>query len=129
MNEEIAARIKVYPDKGLPCPVAHYIAAELGVTPLAVGKTADEINVRCTMCQLGLFGYAVKGRPAYRVRQAMETVPQDLEQSIREAAMNDRVSCADLWRIAHDLDYSRLEMGNAVESLGIKVKPCQLGFF
>lgn len=129
MKEQIAARIKVYPDEGLPCPVAHYIAAELGVSPLEVGQSADEMDVRCTMCQLGLFGYAVKGRPAYRVRQPMANVPQELEMAIRDAVVDGRVSCIALWQIAKVLDFSRLEMGNAVEALGIKVKPCQLGFF
>lgn len=129
MNERIAERIRVYPGKGLPCPVAHYIAADLGVTPLDVGMTCDEMGIRCTMCQLGLFGYAEKGRPAYRVRQPMKEVPQDLAQAIQDVVVDGRAACEDLWRIADKLDASRLEMGNAVEGLGIKVKPCQLGFF
>jgi hypothetical protein len=129
MNQQIVERIRIYPADGLPCPVAHYIAAEVGVTPLEVGQTADALGVRCTMCQLGLFGYAVKGRPAYRVRMPMEEVPPSLEHAIRGAVVDGRVSCAALWRIADELDFSRLEMGNAVEGLGIKVKPCQLGFF
>jgi hypothetical protein len=129
MNERIAERIRLYPDEGLPCPVAHYIAAELGVSPVEVGRAADDMNIRCTMCQLGLFGYAVKGRPAYRVRQPMESVPEELEQAIQSASREGRVSCADLWQIGRALSFSRLEMGNAVEGLGIKVKPCQLGFF
>ena len=81
------------------------------------------------MCQLGLFGYARKGRPAYRVRTPMEDVPQDLADAILKAAKEGRVSCAALWQIGKVFDLSRLEMGNAVEGLGIKVKPCQLGFF
>ena len=129
MKERIAERIEVYPDEGLPCAVAHYIAADLGVTPLQVGETADQTGVRITMCQLGLFGYAVKGRPRYRIRQPMEDVPEQLERAIREAAVGGRVSCAALWRIGAEQRYSRPEMGNAVEALGAKVKPCQLGFF
>lgn len=129
MKERIAERIEVHPDEGLPCAVAHYIAADLGVTPLQVGETADQTGVRITMCQLGLFGYAVKGRPSYRIRQPMEDVPEQLERAIREAAVDGRVSCAALWRIGAEQGYSRPEMGNAVEALGLKVKPCQLGFF
>jgi hypothetical protein len=130
LNQEIADRIKLYPQEGqLPCAVAHYIAAELGVTPLEVGQTADEMGVRVTMCQLGLFGYARKGRPAYRIRTPMEHVPEDLANAIREATVDGRAPCAAVWQIAEAFDLSRLEMGNAVEGLGIKVKPCQLGFF
>jgi hypothetical protein len=129
LSAKIAERIEIYPEKNLPCAVAHYIAAELGVPPLEVGKTADEIGKRVSMCQMGLFGYARKGRPAYRIRTPMENVPQDLADAIREASIEGRVSCAALWRIAKEFDLSRLEIGNAVEGLGIKVKPCQLGFF
>ena len=129
MKERIAGRIEVYPDEGLPCAVAHYIAADLGVTPLQVGETADQTGVRITMCQLGLFGYAVKGRPSYRIRHPMEDVPEQLERAICEAAVDGRVSCAALWRIGAEQGYSRPEMGNAVEALGLKVKPCQLDFF
>jgi hypothetical protein len=129
MNEQIAASIRVYPDQGLPCPVAHYIAAQLGVSPLEVGQTADAMGIRCTMCQLGLFGYAVKGRPAYRIRQPADHIPHELEQAIRDVVVEGRVACIDLWQIAERFDLSRLEMGNAVEGLDLKVKPCQLGFF
>jgi hypothetical protein len=129
VSKAIAERIKINPYKELPCAVAHYIAADLGVTPLEVGQTADEIDVRGSMCQLGLFGYAKKGRPAARPRRPMENVPADLEQAIRDAVVDGAVPCAALWRIADEMDYSRPEMGNAVEALGVKVAPCQLGFF
>ena len=130
MNKDIAARIEVYPqEKRLPCAVAHYIAAELNVTPLEVGQAATEIDVRGTMCQLGLFGYAQKGKPTYRILRLMDNVPQDLANAIREATVSGRVPCAALWEIAEQFDLSRHEIGNAVEALKIKVKPCQLGFF
>lgn len=129
MEERIAARIRVYPGPGLPCAVAHYIAADLGVTPLAVGQAADAIEVKGTMCQLGLFGYAAKGRPVARIRQPMAEVPPALEQAIRAALVDGCAPCAALWRIGQEMGFSRLEMGNAVEALGIKVSPCQLGFF
>jgi hypothetical protein len=129
VNEDIAARIRVYPEDEIPCAVAHYIAAELGVAPLEVGRTADEMGKRINMCQLGLFGYARKGKPAYRIFKALENVPEDLAAAIVEAARDGRISCAALWKIGKDFDLSRHEMGNAVEGVGLKVKPCQLGFF
>lgn len=130
MTEEIRARIAVYPQEGkLPCAVAHYIAAELRTDPLAVGGTADEMGIQGTMCQLGLFGYARKGKPAYRILRPMDNVPEDLENAIREAVVDGRVPCIALWEIAVKYDLSRHEIGNAIEGLKIKVKPCQLGFF
>jgi hypothetical protein len=129
MSKAVADRIKVYPEGDLPCPVAHYIAAELGVDPLEVGQTANEIDVRITMCQLGLFGYAVKGKPAYRILSPMEDMPQELAEAIRKALVDGRAPCAALWQIAQEFDLSRHEVGNASEALQIKVKPCQLGCF
>ena len=129
MNEKVAARIKVYREEELPCAVAHYIAADVGVTPLEVGHTANEMDVRINMCQLGLFGYARKGKPAYRIFKAMEDVPEDLAAAIHEAVQEGRISCAALWKIGKAFDLSRHEMGNAVEGLGLKVRPCQLGCF
>jgi hypothetical protein len=129
MNTAIADRIKVYPEGDLPCAVAHYVAAELGVDPLEVGQTADEIDVRITMCQLGLFGYAIKGKPAYCILSPMENVPQELTEAIREGLVDGRAPCAVLWQIAQEYDLSRHEVGNASEALQVKVKPCQLGCF
>jgi hypothetical protein len=134
VKDEIAARIKLYPQPGhLPCPVAHYIAAELGVTPLEVGEMADELGVRVTMCQLGFFGYAVKGRPAYRIRQPMENVPAELREAVERLLVDigakRAAPCAALWALAERMGLSRLEMGNAAEGLNVKVKPCQLGCF
>ena len=129
MNEEIAARIQVYQEKEMPCAVAHYIAADVGVTPLEVGDTANEMDVRINMCQLGLFGYAQKGKPAYRIFKATKDVPEDLATALNEAAVDGRITCIDLWEIGKQFDLSRHEMGNAVEGLGLKVKSCQLGCF
>lgn len=129
MSERIAARIEVYPEDDLPCAVAHYIAADLGVAPIEVGKTANEIDARISMCQLGLFGYAQKGKPAYRIFKAWEDLPGDLAEAIQAAAVEGRISCLALWQIGKRFDLSRHEMGNAAEGLGLKVKPCQLGCF
>ena len=129
LSEQIAARIEVYPEGDLPCAVAHYIAADLGVAPIEVGNTANEIDVRITMCQLGLFGYAVKGKPAYRIFKAWTDLPEGLAAAMQAAASEGRISCAALWKLGKQFDLSRHEMGNAAEGLGLKVKPCQLGCF
>ncbi len=39
----------------LPCPAARRIAQELSVSYKEVGKTADEMNVKITDCELGCF--------------------------------------------------------------------------
>jgi len=129
LSEQIAARIKVYLEDDLPCAVAHYIAADLGVAPIEVGETANEIDARITMCQLGLFGYAVKGKPTYRIFKAWTDMPEELSAALQDAAADGRISCIALWEIGKQFGLSRHEMGNAAEGLGLKVKPCQLGCF
>jgi len=129
LSEQIAARIKVYVEDDLPCAVAHYIAADLGVAPIEVGETANEIETRITMCQLGLFGYAVKGKPTYRIFTAWTDMPEELAEAVQAAAAEGRISCFALWEIGKRFGLSRHEMGNAAEGLGLKVKPCQLGCF
>jgi hypothetical protein len=42
-------------NKRLPCPAARTIAQELSVPYKEVGKTADEMNVKITDCELGCF--------------------------------------------------------------------------
>ena len=130
MNEDISRKIKLYPQEGqLPCAVAHYIAAELNTDPQQVGETANDLGVRMTQCQLGLFGYAKKGTPAYKILRPKEDVPEPLAQALGQSAADGRIACARLWEIAAQFDLSRHQVGSAANSLGLKVKPCQLGCF
>lgn len=131
MNDQILAKIRLWPQESLlPCAVAHYIAAELGISPRQVGEVANQENgARITQCQLGLFGYAKKGTPMYRILRPMDPVHEALRQEIESAVHDGRISCAHLWQIAEQFGISRHEIGNAADSLGLKVKPCQLGCF
>jgi hypothetical protein len=131
MNDQILAKIRLWQQESkLPCAVAHYIAAELAVSPRKVGEVADQENgARITQCQLGLFGYAKKGTPTYKILKPMDPIPEALKQAIDVASHDGHISCARLWQIADQFDISRHEVGNAADSLGLKVKPCQLGCF
>ena len=42
----------------LGCAAAFEIAAKLNVSPIAVGRTLDQMDYRITHCQLGLFGHS-----------------------------------------------------------------------
>ena len=126
MDERIAAAIrKRVGDGTLKCAVAFRIAGELGVEPLAVGKTADELQVKLSHCQLGLFGY---GEPKSIVKPADEVAPE-LEQAIRAGLVEGRLPCATAWAIAETLHIPKLEVSNAAERLQVRVRTCQLGAF
>ncbi len=109
--------------------MAHYIAAYLGIEPLDVGKEATAKGVRLYQCQLGLFGYGRKGQSAYKIVGRKVDVGKDVLALIRAGTAEGKISCAQLWEIADSTGVIRAEVGNAADSLGIKITPCQLGAF
>jgi hypothetical protein len=126
MDERIAAAIREQDQEGkLPCAAAFRIAKALGVSPLAVGRTADEVEFRLVRCQLGLFGY---GERKSVVEPAEEVAPA-LEQAIREGLILGRLPCAVTWAIATRFGMPKLHVANAAEKLGIRVGQCQIGAF
>jgi hypothetical protein len=112
------------------CESAHRIAGQLGVEPLRVGEQADEIEIRITRCQLGLFGHAAKkGMPGYRLVKKLDNPPEQAAASVKKAADHGKISCLALWRLAAQGGLTRQDMGNIAETLEFKVTPCQLGCF
>ncbi|HDD24757.1 MAG TPA: hypothetical protein ENF52_04910 [Chloroflexi bacterium] len=129
MDERIRAAIHERSRDGkLRCSKAFQIATELGVPPLAVGKAADELGIHLTYCQLGLFGYGDQGA----VVKPAESVPPELEAAIRQRLQQlgtDRLPCLTAWEIASQFRMPRMHVANAVEALGVRIGPCQLGAF
>lgn len=122
IETEIRNRVKA---DELACAVAFKIASDLGVSPAAVGKTADLMKFRLAKCQLGLFGY----RPAKKIVTAEPPAHPELEKAVREALVDGRLPCRAAWQIAVRLEVSKMSLSAACEYLGIKIKPCQLGAF
>ena len=126
MDEKIAAAIERRAKNGeLRCAEAFRIAEELGVAPLAVGQTANELDVRLARCQLGLFGHG----PQKSITEAAEEIPPDLEQAIREGLILGRLPCAVAWAIAARFGMPKLHVANAAEGLDVRLAQCQLGAF
>ncbi|HET89841.1 MAG TPA: hypothetical protein ENN99_03750 [Chloroflexi bacterium] len=125
MDERIAQAIqKRTPEGMLGCAAAFRIAEDLGVTPRAVGQTADELNVRLTGCQLRLFGHGdQKG-----VQPAEEVAPE-VAQAIQEGLILGRLPCAVAWAIAVRFGMPKSEVANAAETLGVRIAQCQIGAF
>ena len=126
MNQEIAARIKDSLTEGrLPCASAFRVARRLGVRPQQVGEVADELAVKISRCQLGLFGYWPKGKPLEPVQE----VEGGLEARIRGGVVEGGLPCVAAWDIAGELTMKRIDVARAAESLGIRITQCQLGCF
>ena len=109
----------------IPCALAFEIAGDLGMTTMAVGQTADLMNIAVVKCQLGLFGY----KPENKIIKAQDTSNQSLKDAIIESAENNRLSCKRAWQIAVQFNINKLVVGNVSQANGIKIKSCQLGAF
>lgn len=117
-------------DGELSCQDAHAIAAKLDISPLEVGKAVNRASdLRFNRCQLGLFGYGSKAEGKHKIVVKAAYVPGQIEAAIRAQVHGGAIPCAATWEIADQFQYPRLGIGNIVESLGLKVSPCQLGCF
>jgi hypothetical protein len=114
----------------LACADAHELAARLGVTPLALGRAVNrDTELRFNRCELGLFGYGAKAEGKSKIVLPATNMPDDIVEAIRAKVRNGRISCYHVWKIADQFKYPRLGIANIIETLGLKVTPCQLGCF
>lgn len=109
----------------LSCQAAFEAAAAYGLPPGQVGKYADRFGLHLVKCQLGLFGYP----PQKKIVAPLDAVDADLAAAIRAGMENDRLPCRNAWEIADRLQLPRMTVSAACETLGVKIKPCQLGAF
>lgn len=109
----------------LSCKAAFEAAAAYGLSPGQVGAYADKFGLHLVKCQLGLFGYP----PQKKIVAPLEAVDNDLGAAIRMGMENDRLPCRTAWEIAERFQLPRMTVSAACETLGVKIKPCQLGAF
>jgi len=127
MKQEIAAQIKGSLTEGrLPCATAFKVARKLDVSPKQVGEVANELNVKISRCQLGLFGY---GSNKGKSLEPAQEVGEELQARIEDRVIEGGLPCATAWDIARELTMKRIDVANAAESLGIRITQCQLGCF
>ena len=109
----------------ISCAVAFQIAEELKAAPADVGKGIDLLDIRLVKCQLGLFGYG----PEKKTVKPKSPQSRDLEEAIRTALVEKKLSCRAAWDIALRFNVPKMAVSAACEALSIKIKPCQLGAF
>ena len=125
--EELRASLE--DDGRVTCATMHRVAGKLDVEPIEVATVANDVDIRASQCLLGLFGHGAKGEGKGRIVQSGVEVSEEVAKRLRDAQVDGRLSCAAAWEIASELKLKRLDLGNAVETLGISIAPCQLGFF
>lgn len=130
-HDIIADKIKasLEDDGRLTCAMANKIARELEVEPIEVGDMATSLGIHASQCQLGLFGHGPKEEGKGRIVESGMEVSEELEARIRDALRRGELPCFAAWEIASEFKLTRLDLGNAAETLGIPISPCQLGFF
>jgi hypothetical protein len=125
MNETIADRIRATAiNDAVTCAGAHRISKELNLPPSEIGIQIDLLEFKITECQLGLFGYGNKKK----IKPDIAISP-DLDDKLKNAAVDGRISCLSCWDIAGQLKMKRIDLGSACEKRNIRIKPCQLGSF
>ena len=126
VDPKIEAAIKGKASSGkIACAVAFDIVHRLSVSAEDVGRTIDLLNLHLTKCQLGLFGY----QPDKKIVTPAPAIDPQVEASIREASIDNRLACHKAWEIASHFGIRKMVVSSACEALAIKVKPCQLGAF
>ena len=122
IKNEILNRTK---NEKIPCAVAFEISKVLQISPAKVGKTADLMNFKLTKCQLGLFGY----QPNKKIVKPQDSINVDVKDAVIDALVQERLSCKQAWDIASRLQVSKMTVSGACETMGIKIKDCQIGAF
>ena len=123
ISEQIGKREK---QGRVTCAAAHEIARRLNCSPKQVGMNIDMLEKRINRCQLGLFGYGPAMAKAVKPASA---VAPDLAAAIEAVAVDERISCLAAWELAERMNMTRLDVACACESMGVKIKQCQLGAF
>lgn len=125
--DAIRARLE---DGRLPCAAARDVADALGVAQIEVGRTADQLRIRLTRCQLGLFGTPGHAKGWEVAGVASGPVPDGLEEALLAACDEHReISCERLWREAERFSVERVPVAYLADRLGIKIRECRLGAF
>ena len=122
IKTEIVKRTK---DEQVPCTVAFEIAEALRILPYEVGKAADLMNFKLTKCQLGLFGY----QPQKKIVKPQQSIDENLKEAISRSLSQGKLSCKSAWDIASRFNIRKMAVSGACETMGIKIKDCQLGAF
>ena len=117
--------LKQTQNEKIPCAVAFEISKALQISPKKVGKTADLMNFKLTKCQLGLFGY----QPKKKIVKPQDSINVDVKDAVSDALVQERLSCKQAWDIASRLQVSKMTVSGACETMGIKIKDCQIGAF
>lgn len=124
---EIKSRMQ---DEKLTCAAAMAAAETLGAGPLDVGRAADALGLRLTVCQLGLFGFPGGAKGWTGAKAADLPVPPGFEEAVLAAGTAaGKIACLSLWILAARFSVPRIQAGFIADRSGLAIGECQLGAF
>jgi hypothetical protein len=113
-------------DGKLACSEAFRLSGELGLPESEIGNYADLCGVRLVKCQIGLFGY---GPEKKRLVETRDLLDPDLASAVRSLSNGGVILCVEVFGLAESFKISKVDVGCACETLGIRVKGCRFGAF
>ncbi len=113
----------------ISCAAVHAIARSFHMSPWEVGVQADLIELRLTLCILGLFGHEHENQGNRKNLDCQVHLSSKLEEALLKQAKDNKISCIECWEIARQLKLKPSHVSSACEKMGIKIKPCQIGAF
>lgn len=128
LNELAVKAVKKHiRDERISCAAAHEVAAEIGVSPVVIGKTLDLLEVRIMECQLGLFGHG--GKDHGKANLSLPENVEALKKAVTEKCDAEGISCYSLWAAAEESGCSKMNAAAICDELDINIHSCQLGTF
>jgi len=125
-NQEVIEALRAAATDGeLACALAFKVGAAHNTTPADIGKALDLEEIDIVKCQLGLFGY----KPDKKIVRPAESVSEEIKKEITAELDDGKLTCERAWAIAKKLKISKMDVAAACETLGMKIKTCQLGAF
>ena len=101
----------------LGCLDAFKAARKLGVKPIEMADICEELGIKITNCELGVFG-----------KLQFQDAEIDIYKTIEKNFTKETdISCKRLWEIAQKSSLRRV--GSAVKNSNAEVVYCQLGCF
>jgi len=113
----------------ISCAAIHAIASSFHMPPWEVGVQADLIELRLTLCILGLFGHEHETHGNRKSLDLHVHLSSELKEALLKQAKDNKISCIECWDIARQLTFTPSHVSSACEKMGIKIKPCQIGAF
>ena len=125
-NQEVIEALRAASTDGeLACALAFKVGAAHNTAPADIGKALDLEEISIVKCQLGLFGY----KPDKKIVRPAESVSEEIKKEITAELDDGKLTCERAWAIAKKLKISKMDVAAACETLGVKIKTCQLGAF